>query len=230
MAICAIIKLKRLNHGMWIMRSVHVLSDTILALQQSKGYAPTPQKSLLDALAIDEREKAFSNYLRLLNTLIEPITLEVPMPDFKSALRNRVEDTYQCLDKAYNDGILRACTEFNAIKDKLNWYKEKVIYSRFLFNDLQDIITNNCMESFMAIVKDRIDNYAKSQEQGNTIVEHKDYEELVNKAKRLDEIIEYSRLAKSIRESADRCDNGTQRRDEMKRAWEYDRKIEELLN
>jgi hypothetical protein len=70
---------------------------------------------------------------------------------------------YGKLDDALADGKIRADAAAKDIRAKLSWYNDYVTATRFLFNDLQFIITNNCLESFQAIVKSRIDDYAKAQ-------------------------------------------------------------------
>jgi hypothetical protein len=70
---------------------------------------------------------------------------------------------YGKLDDALADGKIRADAAAKDIRAKLSWFNEYVTATRFLFQDLQHIITNNCLESFQAIVKSRIDDYAKAQ-------------------------------------------------------------------
>ncbi len=58
---------------------------------------------------------------------------------------------------------IRADAVAKDIRVKLAWYNGYVTATRFLFNDLQQIISGNNLEAFQSIVKSRIADYAKAQ-------------------------------------------------------------------
>jgi len=135
-----------------------------VALQQEK--AVKTQKEARKVSAKLERENAFREHVRSLNDEVKPIILVCPDPDFIGAMRNQrlLSSLYGKLDDALADGKIQADSIANQIKEKLNWYNNYVSATRFLFNDLQSIITNNDLEAFKSIVKCRVSDYVKELE------------------------------------------------------------------
>jgi putative phage-type endonuclease len=142
-----------------------------LALAQEK--AVKTQKEQRKEKAKADRKKAFEAHVGALNDKIRKlskhVTLSVPYPDFDGAMKNQrlLSSLYDKLDTELANGKIRADVIAKDMREKLVWFNTYVFMRGeyfFLFNDLQNIITNNGIEEFQGIVKSRIDDYAKQQE------------------------------------------------------------------
>jgi predicted phage-related endonuclease len=133
------------------------------ALIQEK--AVKTQKEARKVSAKTEREKAFKEHVWALQAEIKPIVLIVDTPDWNSAMKSQrlLSSLYGKLDDALADGKIRADVVAKDIRVKLSWFNEYVTVTKFLFSDLQILITNNSFEAFQSIVKTRIEAYAIAQ-------------------------------------------------------------------
>lgn len=134
-----------------------------LALQQEK--AVKQQKEMRKAQAITEREKLFRDHVAALESEIQPIRLQVQGPDFRSAAKNqrRLSSLYSKLDTELANAKIEADEAAKDIRAKLAWLREEAEDYKFLFRDIQSMITES-MPGLQAIVKQRIDEH-KAEEQ-----------------------------------------------------------------
>ncbi|MDD4995831.1 MAG: YqaJ viral recombinase family protein [Patescibacteria group bacterium] len=135
-----------------------------IALKQEK--AVKEQKEARKITARREHEKAFSDHVFALNEELKPITLICKEPDWNGAMKNQrlLSSLYNKLDVELATAKMNADAIAKDIRGKLSWFNDCVTATRFLFNDLQSIITSNNLEAFQSIVKSRISDYAKEQE------------------------------------------------------------------
>lgn len=130
------------------------------------------KRLMLDKLVKSEKEarklaivsKAgidFSAHVESLEAETQPIKLAVARPDFGGAMKGlkKLSAMQEAVDTALRDGKFAADQAAKDVRAKLAWCKESSAGYDFLFNDLSQLIANNGMEAFQAIVTNRIDKH-----------------------------------------------------------------------
>jgi predicted phage-related endonuclease/flagellum-specific peptidoglycan hydrolase FlgJ len=126
------------------------------------------EKDVIDQDLIKKRamvadaSEAYRNHLDTLYAETKPIELNVPQPDFASALKNK--RNYASMHDAINtllaNSIIAADAVAKDIRAKLLWCP--VTSYGFLLHDLQQIISKP-MEDFQLLVMTRIENHKKAE-------------------------------------------------------------------
>jgi len=141
------------------------------------------KRLMLDKLVKSEKEtrklaivtKAgndFAAHVESLEAETKPIRLVLVRPDFAGAIKGmkKLSAMQEAVDTALRDGKFSADQSAKDVREKLAWCKELSVGYGFLFSDLSQLIANNGMEAFQAIVTGRIDKHkvdeaAKAEEQ-----------------------------------------------------------------
>jgi hypothetical protein len=103
----------------------------------------------------------FAAHVESLEAETKPIRLVLARPDFAGAIKGmkKLSAMQDAVDTALRDGKFSADQSAKDVREKLAWCKESSAGYGFLFSDLSQLIANNGMEAFQAIVTGRIDKH-----------------------------------------------------------------------
>jgi predicted phage-related endonuclease len=124
------------------------------------------QKELIKMRILNEAANKFSNHINGLQREIIDVRLDIMAPDFGGAMKNKrtIASLHDAVDTLLANSKIEADRIAKDVREKLYWLKDNADQYRFLFSDLQYIVTKNGMEAFQSIVTRRIDEHKKAEE------------------------------------------------------------------
>lgn len=153
-----------------------------MALKQEK--LVKSQKELIKTEIMGKASIAWVNHKNELNGDVKPVNLVLDDPNFSGAMKNKrtLASLHDAVDTELANAKIKADAIAREIRLKLTWFNDYVTITKFLFTDLQAIITGNGMEAFQSIVKSRISEYTIEQEKKADIERKRIQEEEQRKA------------------------------------------------
>lgn len=124
------------------------------------------RKTEIKDTALVERRQKFTEHVAALDAELKIVRLEVAMPDFAAAAKNKrtVATLYDALDTALAAGKIAADTAARDLRAKLDWYRPHDEAHGFLFRDLQQIIQKPA-DDFKLIVTTRIEQHEQAEKE-----------------------------------------------------------------
>ncbi|CAB4132047.1 YqaJ viral recombinase [uncultured Caudovirales phage] len=110
---------------------------------------------------VSKAKEDFNTHLYALEEEIKPLRLQGQNPDFAGAIKGlkSLSSMQDKVDTALRDAKFSAEQLAKDIRAKLTWCKDSSTGFSFLFSDLSNLINNNGMEAFQAIVTSRIEKH-----------------------------------------------------------------------
>ncbi|NML34549.1 YqaJ viral recombinase family protein [Paraburkholderia antibiotica] len=123
------------------------------------------RKTEIKDAALVERRQKFTEHVATLDAELKIVRLEVAMPDFAAAAKNKrtVATLYDALDTALAAGKITADTAARDLRAKLDWYRPHDEAYGFLFRDLQQLIQKP-VDDFKLIVTTRIEQHKLAED------------------------------------------------------------------
>lgn len=144
--------------------------DVVLQKMQSHGEKQVKQAKDVKKQSIkSDGEKSVSEYVKECDLKIKPMSLSAItgffMPDFDLAMKNK--RTIESLENAVSESVANLKIEINQAMDRivpnLQYLRDNAVGYKFLFSDSQQLV-NQDAEPFQAIIKSRIADHKKGEE------------------------------------------------------------------
>ena len=152
--------------------------DSVLQKMQSHGEKQVKTaKEAKKELMFNSVATQLTEHVNELNSEINPLTISLPAIDWRQFIKGKSSFTsmQDALDSALANAKLDASVLAEEYRVKLDIMEDIANGFEFLFNDLQQLVTANTLESLEIVAKNRIFEYNKQQEE---IAEQKRQQEL----------------------------------------------------
>lgn len=138
------------------------LNKTALQLEKDVERMDLEKKRLM----ISEAAMAFMAHVESLEAETRPIQLNVPRPDFATAIKGKSKyaNMQDAIDTLLSQSKQNADAIAKDIRNKLAWCKENAAGMSMLFPDLQQIITKP-MDDFTLLIQSRIDAHNQKEKE-----------------------------------------------------------------
>lgn len=150
-----------------VTRTMKLYAEKFNAMGLAQEKAVDGQKEVKKSAAKSERQRQYDAHIEALNNELVPVFLDLPIgdkPNFIGAMKNQrtLKSLYEKLDTELARAKIAADSAARLIRENINALDELAADYKFLFNDLQSVITKPA-DDFKNLVLMRVEAHQKAE-------------------------------------------------------------------